>query len=226
MQNNKAFTILELLVVIAIIAIMSIFGYPKVDQWLTEREVRKEVYRLVDYINSKKSDTLSGKYAMSYIWISDKPASGRSKAYEMSNEEWGIQMKVPAPSRTRPNNNGRSILNQRYCPGSVTGYISADTQRYTESSDIFEWSSDVTSSRKHLCIDKNGIINTDGETQNGIAGKVWMIVCSTSNTGDNNKRCYWNKDKLDYRYILKVNPGTNIQVFKYNLASDQWILQR
>ena len=59
MQNNKAFSILELLVVIAIIAIMSIFGYPKVDQWLTEREVRKEVYRLVDYINSKKSPSHS-----------------------------------------------------------------------------------------------------------------------------------------------------------------------
>ena len=55
MRNNKAFSIIELLVVIAIFAILAVFGYPKVDQWLTEREVRKEVYRLVDYINSKKN---------------------------------------------------------------------------------------------------------------------------------------------------------------------------
>ena len=164
---------------------------------------------------------------MSYIWISDKPASGKSQAWEMSNEEWAIQMKIPAPSRTRPNGQGRSILNQRACPGSVTGYISQDTQRYTKSSNTFEWSSNVTSSRKHLCIDKDGIITTDGENQNGIEGKLWMIVCSASNTGPGySKLCYWNRDKLPHRYIIKVNPGTKLQVYKYNLGSDKWNLQK
>ena len=43
MRNNKAFSIIELLVVITIFAVLAVFGYPKVDQWLTEREVKKEV---------------------------------------------------------------------------------------------------------------------------------------------------------------------------------------
>ncbi len=41
MRNNKAFSIIELLVVITIFAVLAVFGYPKVDQWLTEREVKK-----------------------------------------------------------------------------------------------------------------------------------------------------------------------------------------
>ena len=225
--KNKAFSIIELLVVIVIIIVIVVIAYPQISNYLTDREVKKEVYRLVDYIKEKKAETASGKYAMSYIWISDKPASGKSQAWEMSNEEWAIQMKIPAPSRTRPNGQGRSILNQRACPGSVTGYISQDTQRYTKSSNTFEWSSNVTSSRKHLCIDKDGIITTDGENQNGIEGKLWMIVCSASNTGPGySKLCYWNRDKLPHRYIIKVNPGTKLQVYKYNLGSDKWNLQK
>jgi len=225
--KNKAFTIIELLVVIVIIIVIVVIAYPQISNYLTDREVKKEVYALVDYIKKKKAETVSGKYAMAWVWISDKPASGKSQAWEMSNEEWAIQMKIPAESRTRPNSEGRSILNQRGCGSSATNYNNAGTQLYTKSSDTFKWSSKVTSSRKHLCIDKDGIITTDGENQNGIEGKVWMIVCSASNTGPGySKLCYWNRDKLPHRYIIKVNLGTKLQIYKYNLGSDKWILQK
>ena len=46
MQNNRAFSIIELLVVIAIFAILAVFGYPKVDEWVTEREAKKMHLRL------------------------------------------------------------------------------------------------------------------------------------------------------------------------------------
>ena len=145
---------------------------------------------------------------MTRIWISDKPASGKSQDWQMSNEEWNRQMA-----------NGQ--LRKRMCPNPKNQYTN------TNSSDIFEWSSKVTSSRKHLCIDREGIISTDGENQRGIDGKVWMIVCSTSNTGPGySKLCYWNRDKLPHRYIIKVNLGTKIQVYKYNLGSDKWVLQK
>jgi len=224
-KGNKAFTLIEILVVIVIIIIFVIFAAPNIANYITDREVKKEVYALVDYIKKKKAETVSGKYAMAWIWISDKPASGPSQAWEMSNEEWAIQMKIPAASRTRPNNEGISILNQRFCGSSARNYNNEGTQLYKKSSDTFEWSSKVTSSRKHLCIDKEGMILTDGETQNGIPGKTWMIVCSTKNTGSGNKRCYWDKDKLDYRYVIKINPGLKIEVYKYNLKKDKWTLQ-
>ena len=59
MQNHKAFSILELLVVITIIAIISVFGYPKVDKWLTDREISNEVNKFVAYFEEKKSEVNS-----------------------------------------------------------------------------------------------------------------------------------------------------------------------
>ena len=114
-KGNKAFTLIEILVVIVIIIIFVIFAAPNIANYITDREVKKEDYALVDYIKKNKAETVSGKYAMAWIWISDKPASGPSQAWEMSNEEWAIQMKIPAASRTRPNNEGISILNQIRC---------------------------------------------------------------------------------------------------------------
>ena len=146
-------SIIELLVVIVIIIVIVVIAYPQISNYLTDREVKKEVYRLVDYIKKKKAETDSGKYAMTRLWISDKPASGKSQDWQMSNEEWNRQMA-----------NGQ--LRKRMCPNPKSQYTN------TNSSDIFEWSSKVTSSRKHLCIDREGIISTDGEDQRGIENLV------------------------------------------------------
>ena len=207
-KGNRAFTLIEILVVIVIIIIFVIFAAPNVAKYITDSEVRQEVYRLVKYIERKKAETVAGKYAMTRIWISDKPASGKSKDWQMSNEEWNRQMA-----------NGQ--LSSRACPGPKSQYTN------TNSSDTFEWDhSKVISSRKHLCIDREGIISTDGENQNGIQEKAFIIVCSTSNTGpDYNSLCYWNRKKLPYRYIITVGLGTKIKVYKYNLKKDKWILQ-
>ena len=225
--KNRAFTLIEILIVIFIIALLAFIAWPKLSDWISDRQVRGEVYRLVQYIEGKKEDAIYGKFAMTYIWISDKPQSGKSQAWEMSDEEWSEQMKVPAASRTRPRN-GKSILNyHKSCPGSVKGYIAEDTQRYTESKNTFKWKPIVTSSRTHLCIDREGIIKNNAESQNGVPGSSWMIVCLAANTGpDYSKLCYWNRDKINHRYIIKVDLGTKIKVYKYNINNDKWILQR
>jgi len=229
--KNRAFTLIEILIVIFIIALLAFIAWPKLSDWISDRQVRGEVYRLVQYIEGKKEDAIYGKYAMSWIWISGK-STGKSEAWTMSDEEWALQMKVPAPARTAQyrlsSYNNKSILNHhRACGSSAKGYNNEGTQYYTKDSNTFSWSSKVTSSNKHLCIDKDGLIVTDGENQNGIEGKVWMIVCSTANTGpDYSKLCYWNRDKINHRYIIKVDLGTKIKVYKYNINNDKWILQR
>ena len=190
---NKGFTIIEILVVIIIIIIFVFIAWPNIASWTTDREVKKEVYSLVEYIKKKKAEVEAGQYGMAWIRISGTP--GRSSALIMSNSEWAEQMKVPAPARTAQGNlsryNNKSILNHsRACSGVAPNYNSAGTQKYTTSSDTFNWSSKVTSSSKYLCIAKDGMINTDGENQNGISGKTWLIICSTTNTGSGSKRCY------------------------------------
>ena len=42
MQKNKAFSIIELLVVIAIFGVIAFFAYPAIQNWIADREVKKE----------------------------------------------------------------------------------------------------------------------------------------------------------------------------------------
>ena len=77
--KNRAFTLIEILIVIIIIIVFVVIAYPRVSNYMTDREVRKEVYSLVEYIKQKKTEAVSGKYAMAWIWISGK-SSGRSQS--------------------------------------------------------------------------------------------------------------------------------------------------
>ena len=66
-KGNKAFTLIEILVVIVIIIIFVIFAAPNVANYATEREVKKEVYRFVEYFKQRKGDVQSGKYGVYYL---------------------------------------------------------------------------------------------------------------------------------------------------------------
>ena len=59
----KGFTLLELLVVIAILGVFTVIAYPNVTKWITDREVKKEVYDFVAEINEMKSKVSNGEYA-------------------------------------------------------------------------------------------------------------------------------------------------------------------
>ena len=138
MQKTKAFTLLELLVVIFIIAVLAIFVYPNFQKWITDREVKKEVNSLINYLEDIKSEVDSGKYAMAWVHITPNP-----QTWTMSEEEWSLQMKVPAEARTAQNRlssyNNKSILNyHRMCAGSAPSYNREGTQRYEQSSNSFK----------------------------------------------------------------------------------------
>ena len=63
----KGFTLLELLVVIAILGVFTVIAYPNVTKWITDREVKKEVYDFVAEINEMKSKVSNGEYALAMI---------------------------------------------------------------------------------------------------------------------------------------------------------------
>ena len=63
----KAFTLLELLVVIAILGVFTVIAYPNVTKWITDREVKKEVYDFVAEINEMKSKVSNGEYALAMV---------------------------------------------------------------------------------------------------------------------------------------------------------------
>ena len=69
-RNKKnAFTILELLVVLAVIGVFSVVAYPKISNWIEDRNVKKEVYETVTFIKERKSEVTSGKYGMVQVLL-------------------------------------------------------------------------------------------------------------------------------------------------------------
>ena len=230
-KGNKAFTLIEILVVIVIIIIFVIFAAPNVANYATEREVKKEVYRFVEYFKQRKGDVQSGKYGVYYL----KPgmnSSSTAKNYYMTTEEFAIQMKVPALGRTNRNNASRyknkSIMNSaRSCPGSPYG---SPDGIWNEDSNVFRWSSAVNMwMNKGYCISPDAVLSP-GELEHTVpAGQMSFIVCSTSNTANHNSAnsntiCNFN-NKKEFRYGVGIYRDLSIKIFKYNLKKDKWILQ-
>ena len=53
-MKKNAFTILELLVVLAVIGVFAGIAYPNISNWITDRNVKKEVYETIDFVKEKK----------------------------------------------------------------------------------------------------------------------------------------------------------------------------
>ena len=81
-MKKNAFTILELLVVLAVIGVFSAIAYPNISNWITDRNVKKEVYETVTFIKERKAEVTSGKYGMTQLAL--KP---NLEVYTMSPED-------------------------------------------------------------------------------------------------------------------------------------------
>ena len=230
MQKIKAFSIIELLVVIAIIGVIAFFAYPGIQNWIADREVKKEVFDFVEYFNEKKSEVQNGKYGVLMIGQTT-PEQAKSSNYYITNEEFSIQMKVPAEGRTNRNKPGqygnKSIMNYyKMCPGSPQN--SPDARWITDQSGAFQWSSDVyTWPNKKYCVSKDALL-FPGELEFNVTSteKASFIICSRSNTtnSNGNNRCNYS-NKNDLRYAIKVSRNLDLKVFKYNKSKDVWIEQ-
>ena len=230
MQKNKAFSIIELLVVIAIIGVIAFFAYPGIQNWIADREVKKEVLNFVEYFNEKKSDVQNGKYGVLMIGQTT-PEQAKSSNYYITNEEFSIQMKIPADGRTNRNKPGqygnKSIMNfYKMCPGSPQN--SPDARWITDQNGAFQWSSDVyTWPNKKYCVSKDALL-FPGELEFNVTSteKASFIICSRSNTTNSsgNNRCNYS-NKNDLRYAIKVSRNLDLKVFKYNKSKDIWIEQ-
>jgi len=229
--KNRAFTLIEILIVIIIIIVFVVIAYPRVSNYMTDREVKKEVYSFVEYFEEKKSEVQNGKYGLLVIG-QNSPEQARSSNWYLTKEEYAIQMKVPAPGRTNRNNpsqyGNKSMLNYyKMCPGSPEG--SPDAIWVKDSNGAYQWSNKVYTWRnKKYCVSKEAIM-FPGELEFNVTSseKASFVVCSrisTTNSGGNN-RCNYN-NKNDYRYAVQVSRNLDLKVFRYNKKNDKWIIQK
>ena len=68
-MKKKGFTIIELLVVLVVMGVFTAIAYPNISNWITDRNVKKEVYETVTFIKERKAEVTSGKYGMTQVLI-------------------------------------------------------------------------------------------------------------------------------------------------------------
>src|SRR6056300_1087406 len=82
MIKKNAFTIIELLVVLAVIGVFSIVAYPKISNWIEDRNVKKEAYEVITYLKERKNEVQTGQYGMLQVVM-----NWRVHTYKMTNED-------------------------------------------------------------------------------------------------------------------------------------------
>tara|TARA_B110000037_G_C17102082_1_gene498419 strand:+ start:49 stop:726 length:678 start_codon:yes stop_codon:yes gene_type:complete len=218
--KKNAFTILELLVVLAVMGVFAVFAYPNISNWITDRNVKKEVYETVTFINDIKKLVDSGKYGM--VQLSLKP---NLEIYTMSNENFFNTYKSIST-----NNSYKRDYKCNY------GTMQNGFQRNT-SLETFKLSVSNNDSNVHvypnaahnptntvLCLTKDNNISymrlrkteRDKETAQNVD---IFIFCSKSNSTQYS--CNYNT-KLDFMYKITINQYVKIKIYKLK-KNGQWV---
>ena len=203
----KGFTLLELLVVIAILGVFTAIAYPNITKWITDREVKKEVYDFVAEINEMKSKVSNGEYALAMVHFTTPNFQyAYIKKYYMTTEDY-IQ------------NYSGNKANSQHCDYDTRNqrYHSAGT--YTSES-VRHWPN------IHMCISKNGskkgVLNQKNPDTGQSRSLSRVIFCSiTNSTTSGSTRCNDN-NKIDFRYMVTWDVFANLTVYKFNFKKNQW----
>ena len=215
---NRGFTIIEILVVIVIIIIFVFIAWPNITNWATDREVKKNVYEWVEYLEGKKIEVNNGKYPV--VWIRmGSGASVSNNFYYMTHDEWARQKALGK----------KGIFGGRGCPSSPR----VPNQNWTKGTDYFnqnKWDGIVRfHPRNNTCFSTEGIIGNSAEFNSSISSLKTLkwIFCSAKNTTKSGpNRCSMNmRTKHDHRYAVFIDRGYNITVYKYLVKKDKWKLQ-
>ncbi len=203
----KAFTLLELLVVIAILGIFTVIAYPNISKWITDREVKKEVYDFVAEINQMKAKVTSGEYALAMVdFTTPNFQYANIKKYYMTIEDY---IQNYSGNKANSQNCDYDTRNQRY---QSVGTYSTELVRH--------WPN------VHMCISKNGSKRGPLDLKNPETGQrkslEMVVFCSVNNsTNRGSKKCNAN-NKIDFRYMVTWDVFANLKVYKFNFKKNQW----
>ncbi|MDC0850902.1 prepilin-type N-terminal cleavage/methylation domain-containing protein [Candidatus Pelagibacter sp.] len=222
-KQNKAFSIIELLVVLAVIGVFVGIAYPNISNWITDRNVKKEVYETVTFIKERKAEVTSGKYGMTQVLL-----NRQLQVFTMSPEKYfQIYKGFNSPYSTHKQN--------FTCGFGDTAGFTRQNQYDVEDFGVYVPDSNVhiypsawhNPTRTAICITKDASIKYDKPNQNArikddATGKMvdYFLFCSKSNTTEST--CKYNSSS-DYRYMITLDRFQNIKVFKYSKNKNKWI---
>ena len=216
-QKIKGFTILELLVVITIVSIVSAIGYPRFNDWKTDREVRQALERAASMVNSIITHTQRGSYPYVQIDIRSSQTQTIFTTKGMSKNKFSNSLNQKNISINCP------ITNQS------ASYWDADPlETATEAvSSNAGSSAAICFSREgsHYALVGNELIkNNDTSNKMSLDGFMvsqYIIFCSKSLAAANNDMCPRALTKKDKpAYLLQWSRFGN--VVKYKWSGSAW----
>jgi prepilin-type N-terminal cleavage/methylation domain-containing protein len=218
-KTINAFTLLELLVVIAILGVFSAVAYPNISKWITDRDVKKEVYETINYIKEMKTLADSGQYGI--VQLSLKP---NLEVYTMSNEDYFNTYKSISTNNSYKRN---YQCNYGTKQGGFQRNRSLETLKLSVSNN--DSSVHVYPNAAHnptatvLCLTKDNSISymrlrkTERDPETGQNVDIF-IFCSKSNSNQNT--CKYNA-RFDFMYKITINKNANTKIYKLN-KNGQW----
>ena len=220
---TKGFTILELLVVLVVLGVFSAVAYPNISKWITDREVKKEVYETVTFIKERKSEVTSGKYGMTQLKL--KP---NFEVYTMSPENFS--------NTYHSISSNSSYKRNKQCdyPWRQSGFV---RNRELETLKLSVSNNDskvhVYPNAAHnpvdttICITKDGSISfmrsrKNVNTERDPSTRKYVdifIFCSKSNTDQ--RSCKYNAN-LDYMHKITLDRYQNIKIYTKDVKKNSW----
>tara|TARA_B100000767_G_scaffold61359_1_gene57157 strand:+ start:578 stop:1255 length:678 start_codon:yes stop_codon:yes gene_type:complete len=221
MNKSKGFTIIELLVVLAVMGVFTAIAYPNIMSWITDREVKKEVYETVTFIKERKAEVTSGKYGMTQLHL--KP---NLEVYTMSPENFTNTYHSVSSNNSYKTNkqcdNGwrqSGFVRNRGLETLKLSVSNNDSSVHVYPNGAHNPGSSV------ICITKDGTIKymrvrkADKDPSTG-QNVDMFVFCSKSNTNQNT--CKYNAN-FDHMYKINSDNFQNIKVYKKNKKKNSWI---
>ena len=220
---SNGFTIIELLVVLAVMGVFAVVAYPNISNWITDRNVKKEVYETVAFIKERKAEVTSGKYGMTQIVL-----NRQLLVFTMSPEKFfEIYKGFNSPYPTHKQNYTCGFSDTAGFTNQVK-FESEDFGVYVPDSNVHIYPSAWHNPMKTvICITKDGSIsyykpNQNARRRDDATGEMvdYFLFCSKSNTTE--RTCKYNSN-FEYRYLITLDNFQNIKVYKYNNKKNSWI---
>ena len=221
MNKSRGFTIIELLVVLAVMGVFTAIAYPNIMSWITDREVKKEVYETVTFIKERKAEVTSGKYGMTQLHL--KP---NLEVYTMSPENFTNTYHSVSSNNSYKTNkqcdNGwrqSGFVRNRGLETLKLSVSNNDSSVHVYPNGAHNPGSSV------ICITKDGTIKymrvrkADKDPSTG-QNVDMFVFCSKSNTNQNT--CKYNAN-FDHMYKINSDNFQNIKVYKKNKKKNSWI---